>query len=65
MTLTRSSIAGGYVSAKSLGSSVTVQLVEARGFDPRRIVCEAFGRRRPQHPGSKAKNRRVEIVIAD
>ena len=39
-------------------------LVDKGGFDPRRVVCEAFGEFQPQDPADKAKNRRVEIVIA-
>jgi flagellar motor protein MotB len=39
-------------------------LVDKGGFDPRRVVCEAFGEFQPQDPADKARNRRVEIVIA-
>ena len=40
-------------------------LVDKAGFDPRRVVCESYGEHHPTDPGNKAKNRRVEIVIAD
>lgn len=39
-------------------------LVDKGGFDPRRLVCEAYGEYQPQDPADKARNRRVEIVIA-
>jgi len=39
-------------------------LVDKGSFDPRRVVCEAFGEYQPQDTGDKSKNRRVEIVIA-
>jgi flagellar motor protein MotB len=40
-------------------------LIEKGGFDPRRIVCEAYGEFQPVDPKAKSKNRRVEIVIAN
>ena len=39
-------------------------LVEKGSVDPRRVVCEAHGEFHPTDPSNKAKNRRVEIVIA-
>ena len=44
--------------------AVVHHLVEKGGFDPKRVVCEAHGEFHPAHPSNKAKNRRVEIVIA-
>jgi flagellar motor protein MotB len=40
-------------------------LIEKGGFDPRRIVCEAYGEFQPVDPKVKSRNRRVEIVIAN
>jgi len=40
-------------------------LVEKGGFDPHRVVCEAYGEYQPLDPKVKSKNRRVEIVIAN
>ena len=40
-------------------------LVEKGSVDPRRVVCEAHGEFHPADPSNKAKNRRVEIVIAN
>ena len=40
-------------------------LVDKGGFDPRRVVCEAYGEYQPLDPKIKSKNRRVEIVIAN
>ncbi|HLF94172.1 MAG TPA: OmpA family protein [Planctomycetota bacterium] len=39
-------------------------LVDKGGFDPHRVVCEAYGEFQPLDPRIKSKNRRVEIVIA-
>ena len=39
-------------------------LVSKSGIDEKRIVCDSFGDHQPQDPRNKAKNRRVEIVIA-
>ncbi|MBI2901173.1 MAG: OmpA family protein [Planctomycetes bacterium] len=39
-------------------------LVDRGGVDPHRIVCETFGANLPRDSKNKAKNRRVEIVIA-
>jgi chemotaxis protein MotB len=39
-------------------------LVEKGGLDPHHVVCEAYGEYQPLDPTKKAKNRRVEIVIA-
>jgi chemotaxis protein MotB len=44
--------------------AVVHYLVEKGKFDPRKVVCEAFGEFHPQDPSNKSKNRRVEIVIA-
>jgi len=44
--------------------AVMHHLVEKGKFDPRRVVCEAYGEYHPQDPSNKSKNRRVEIVIA-
>jgi len=44
--------------------AVTHYLIEKGGFDPRRVVCEAYGEFQPQDPADKSKNRRVEIVVA-
>lgn len=44
--------------------AVVHYLVEKGRFDPRKVVCEAFGEFHPQDPSNKSKNRRVEIVIA-
>jgi chemotaxis protein MotB len=40
-------------------------LVDKGGFDPHRVVCEAYGEYQPVDPKVKSKNRRVEIVIAN
>jgi len=40
-------------------------LVEKGQVDPHHMVCEAYGEFQPQNPKDKAKNRRVEIVIAN
>lgn len=40
-------------------------LAEKGGFDPRRMVCEAYGEYQPLDPKIKSKNRRVEIVISN
>ena len=40
-------------------------LIEKGGFDPHRIVCEAYGEFQPVDPKVKSRNRRVEIVIAN
>jgi flagellar motor protein MotB len=40
-------------------------LVDKAGFDPRRVVCESYGEHHPVDSADKARNRRVEIVIAD
>lgn len=40
-------------------------LLEKGQVDPHRMVCEAYGEFQPQSPNDKAKNRRVEIVIAN
>jgi len=40
-------------------------LTEKAGFDPRRMVCEAYGEYQPIDPRVKSKNRRVEIVISN
>ncbi|HEX7900106.1 MAG TPA: OmpA family protein [Planctomycetota bacterium] len=45
--------------------AVTHFLVEKGRFDPSRVVCEAHGEFHPVDPSNKAKNRRVEIVIAN
>ena len=45
--------------------AVTHFLVEKGRFDPSRVVCEAHGEFHPADPSNKAKNRRVEIVIAN
>lgn len=39
-------------------------LTEKGQVDPHSVVCEAYGEFQPQTPGDKAKNRRVEIVLA-
>ncbi len=39
-------------------------LVDKGGFDPHRVVCEAYGEYQPLDPRNKSKNRRVEIVLA-
>jgi flagellar motor protein MotB len=39
-------------------------LVEKGKFDPHHVVCESYGEFQPADPGNKARNRRVEIVIA-
>jgi len=44
--------------------AVVHYLIEKGKFDPRRVVCEAYGEFQPQDPADKSKNRRVEIVIA-
>ena len=44
--------------------AVVHHLVEKGGLDARRVVAEAHGEFHPAHPSNKAKNRRVEIVIA-
>jgi len=44
--------------------SVAHFLLEKGRIDAARVVCEAHGEHRPAHPTNKAKNRRVEIVIA-
>ena len=45
--------------------AVTHFLVEKGRFDPSRVVCEAHGEFHPADPSNKAKNRRVEIVVAN
>jgi flagellar motor protein MotB len=45
--------------------AVMHHLVDKGRFDPRRVVCEAYGEYQPQDPKNKSKNRRVEIVIGD
>ena len=45
--------------------AVTHFLVEKGRFDPARVVCEAHGEFHPADPSNKAKNRRVEIVVAN
>ena len=45
--------------------AVMHHLVEKGGFDPHRVVCEAYGEYQPLDPKVKSKNRRVEIVIAN
>jgi chemotaxis protein MotB len=40
-------------------------LTEKGGFDPHRMVCEAYGEFQPLDPRVKSKNRRVEIVISN
>jgi chemotaxis protein MotB len=45
--------------------AVTHFLVEKGRFDPSRVVCEAHGEFHPLDPANKAKNRRVEIVVAN
>ena len=44
--------------------AVMHHLVEKGKLDPHQVVCEAYGEFHPQETGNKAKNRRVEIVIA-
>ena len=39
-------------------------LVQSGGFDAGRIVCESYGEHHPVDPKNKARNRRVEIVLA-
>lgn len=39
-------------------------LIEKGGFDPRQVVCEAYGEYHPQDAANKSRNRRVEIVVA-
>ena len=39
-------------------------LVQNGGFDPRKVVCESYGEHHPIDPSNKARNRRVEIVLA-
>lgn len=45
--------------------AVMHHLVERGGFDPRRVVCEAWGEFHPKDARNKSRNRRVEIVIAE
>ncbi|HLY75030.1 MAG TPA: OmpA family protein [Planctomycetota bacterium] len=40
-------------------------LAEKGQVDPHHMVCEAYGEFQPVNPNEKAKNRRVEIVIAN
>lgn len=39
-------------------------LIEKGGFDPRHVICEAYGEYHPQDAANKSRNRRVEIVVA-
>lgn len=44
--------------------AVVHYLIDKCGFDPKRLSADCFGDTQPIDPANKAKNRRVELVIA-
>ena len=44
--------------------AVVHYLIDKGGFDAKRLSADCFGDTQPQDPKNKAKNRRVEIVVA-
>ncbi|MBI4566696.1 MAG: OmpA family protein [Planctomycetes bacterium] len=44
--------------------AVVHYLIEKAKFDPRHLVADCYGEYQPVDPKNKAKNRRVEIVVA-
>ncbi|HEY3227406.1 MAG TPA: OmpA family protein [Planctomycetota bacterium] len=44
--------------------AVVHYLIDKAGFDPKHLSADCFGDTQPLDPANKAKNRRVEIVVA-